>query len=188
MTGAMSLDGVVEGREPVKLVSCSHERHGTGVLQIFNEAILNSTAVYDYRPRTAETIRDWFETKSRGGLPVIGLEDESGLLGFATYGRFRDRPAYKYSVEHSVYIRDDRRRKGLGVVLLSRLIEVARKEDRHVMVGGIDVENAASIALHRKLGFSHAGTIRHAGYKFGRWLDLAFYQLTLDTPTAPVDG
>jgi L-amino acid N-acyltransferase len=189
MTCEMSLGGAVEGRESVRLVSCCYGRHGADILQIFNEAILNSTAVYDYRPRTAETIRDWFETKTRGGLPVIGIEDESGgLLGFASYGRFRDRPAYKYSVEHSVYIRGDRRRKGLGVVLLSKLIDVARKQDRHVMVGGIDVENAASIALHRKLGFSHAGTIRHAGYKFGRWLDLAFYQLILDVPAAPVDG
>jgi L-amino acid N-acyltransferase len=185
----MGRDAAVEGREPVRLVSCSCERHGAGILQIFNEAILNSTAVYDYRPRTAEIIKGWFETKSRNGLPVIGIEDESGgLLGFATYGSFRDRPAYKYSVEHSVYVRGDRRRKGLGVVLLSKLIDVARSQDRHVMVGGIDVENAASIALHRKLGFSHAGTISHAGYKFGRWLDLAFYQLVLDTPAQPVDG
>ena len=182
----MSLDGRVEAREPVSLVSCTYERHGEGILQIFNEAILNSTAVYEYRARTAEVIRSWLESKTRAGLPVIGIEDEvGGLLGFATYGSFRDRPAYKYSVEHSVYVRSDRRRKGLGVALLRKLIDAARRDERHVMIGGIDVDNAASITLHRKLGFSHAGTIRHAGFKFGRWLDLAFYQLTLDTPAHP---
>jgi len=184
----MDLDGSVE-EGSVRHVSCFYERHGAAILQIFNEAILHSTAVYNYRPRSAETIRSWLESKGRAGLPVIGIEGAGGeLLGFATYGSFRDRPAYKYSVEHSVYVRSDRRRKGLGVMLLTALIDAARGQERHVMVGGIDVENAASIALHRKLGFSCAGTIRHAGYKFGRWLDLAFYQLILDTPARPVDG
>jgi len=184
----MGLDDPLAER-PLRHVSCSCERHGESILQIFNEAILHTTAVYDYRPRSSETIRSWLETKHRGGLPVIGIEDEGGeLLGFATYGSFRDRPAYKYSVEHSVYVRSDRRRKGLGAALLTTLVDAARAQDRHVMVGGIDVENVASIALHRKLGFSYSGTIRHAGYKFGRWLDLAFYQLILDTPARPVEG
>ena len=71
---------------------------------------------------------------------------------------------------------------------MKKLIEAALAQERHVMVGGIDVENAVSIALHRKLGFEHAGTIKQAGYKFGRWLDLAFYQLILETPSAPVEG
>jgi len=182
-------DTSIASTESVRLVSCCYERHAEAILQIFNEAILTSTAVYDYEPRTPAFIKDWFEAKSRAGLPVIGTEDPSGgLSGFATYGRFRDRPAYKYCVEHSVYVRSGRRRTGLGGTLLERLIDLAREQDRHVMVGGIDVENSASIALHRRLGFSHAGTIRHAGYKFGRWLDLAFYQLILATPAQPLEG
>lgn len=172
----------------MKLVECSSQRHAEGILRIFNEAILSSTAVYEYRARSREFIDGWFDSKRRGGWPVIGIEDEkAGLLGFGTYGTFRDRPAYKYSVEHSVYIREDRRRMGLGVVLLSNLIDLARKENRHIMIGGIDVDNTASIALHRKLAFTHAGTVRHAGYKFGRWLDLAFYQLILETPADPLE-
>ena len=110
------------------------------------------------------------------------------LLGFATYGTFRAWPAYKYTVEHSVYVKSEHRGKGLGVALMKRLIEHARAQERHVMVGGIDAENAVSVALHRKLGFEHAGTIKQAAYKFGCWLDLAFYQLVLETPSAPVDG
>jgi phosphinothricin acetyltransferase len=91
-------------------------------------------------------------------------------------------------VEHSVYVHKDHRGKGVGRALLGHLIEHARSQQYHVLIGGIDVANAASIALHRTLGFTHAGTIRQAGFKFGRWLDLDFYQLVLDTPAHPEDG
>ena len=173
----------------MNFVSCSHEQHAQAILEIFNDAILNSTALYDYKPRAPESMVGWFKTKEAGGFPVIGIENENNeLMGFASYGTFRAWPAYKYSVEHSVYLKAEHRGKGLGNALMNKLIEAARAHERHVMVGGIDIENAASVALHRKLGFEHAGTIKHAAFKFGRWLDLAFYQLILETPLAPVDG
>lgn len=173
----------------MKFVACTLPAHGQAILDILNEAIRTSTAVYEYVPRTIETMVPWFKAKEAKGYPVIGVEDEAGtLMGFATYGVFRDRPAYKYSVEHSVYVQKDHRGKGLGKALMERLIVAAREQDLHVMVGGIDATNAVSIALHEQLGFVHAGTIRQAGFKFGRWLDLAFYQLTLQTPRDPVDG
>jgi len=132
---------------------------------------------------------EWFANKRRNDLPVIGYEDEQGtLLGFASYGPFRDRPANKYSVEHSVYVHHDCRGMGLGKRLLSELIELASQRDVHVMVGGIDLANEASIALHERLGFEPAGVIREAAYKFGRWLDLAFYQKILATPLQPSEG
>lgn len=169
-------------------VACTLESHGMEILGILNDAIVNSTALYDYKPRTPESMAGWFRTKEQGRYPVIGAVDEDGhLAGFASYGSFRAWPAYKYSVEHSVYIHKDRRGQGLGTTLMQRLIDAARAQDYHVMVGGLDATNAASIALHEKLGFVHAGTIRQAGFKFGRWLDLAFYQLILDTPATPVD-
>ena len=173
----------------MKFVSCTYDRHAAAILAIFNEAILHSTALYDYRPRAPESMVDWFKTREAGGFPVIGLESGSGeLMGFATYGTFRAFPAYKYSVEHSVYVDKNHRHKGCGMQLLQKLIEAAWAQKLHVMVGGIDTQNAASIALHRKLGFEHAGTIRQAGFKFDRWLDLAYYQLILETPQSPVDG
>jgi L-amino acid N-acyltransferase YncA len=173
----------------MKLIDCTEARHALAILDIFNEAIVTSTALYDYKPRVPESMVTWFATKRANGFPVIGLEDEAGtLLGFASYGTFRAWPAYKYSVEHSIYVHKDHRGKGLGRTLLTAIVEAAQARNVHTLIGGIDATNTGSIALHESLGFSHAGTIRQAGFKFGRWLDLAFYQRILDTPAEPVDG
>lgn len=173
----------------MKLVDCNPQRHAAGILAIFNEAIANSTALYDYKPRTGESMVGWFDAKSRGNYPVIGVENDAGeLMGFASYGPFRAWPAYKYTVEHSVYVDARFRGQGAGRMLLGALVLAAGRQDFHVMVGGIDASNAVSIRLHESLGFTACGVIRHAGFKFGRWLDLAFYQLILRTPAAPVDG
>lgn len=170
-------------------VLCTPERHAQAILNILNHAIVHSTALYDYRPRTLENMSTWFAAKAAGNFPVLGLEDSGGaLLGFASYGSFRAWPAYKYTVEHSVYVHPDHRGRGIGERLLLAVIDAAQQQNLHVLVGGIDVQNHASIALHRKLGFTHAGTIQQAGFKFGRWLDLAFYQRILSTPTEPADG
>ena len=172
----------------MKLVYCD-ESYSEQILSILNEAILNSTALYDYQPRPLESIVAWFAAKRKGNYPVIGAVSEAGeWLGFASYGVFRGWPAYKYSVEHSVYVAAPHRGKGIGKRLLERIVEEAGVQEYHVLVGGIDSQNAVSIALHRALGFQHAGTIRQVGFKFGRWLDLDLYQLILKTPLSPVDG
>ena len=174
---------------PRHLVACSLERHAPAILDIFNEAILNSTALYDYQPRAPESMGPWFAAKDKGGFPVIGLEDEGGtLLAFGSYGTFRAWPAYKYTVEHSVYVHKDHRGRGLGREIMQALIAAARQREVHAMIGGIDASNAGSIALHERLGFRHVGTLPQVGFKFGRWLDLSFYQLLLDGPPQPVDG
>lgn len=173
----------------MKLISCTYESHASAILEIFNDVIANSTALYDYRPRSIDSMEPWFKLKINGRFPVIGAVDESNiLLGFASYGTFRAWPAYKYTVEHSVYVHRDHRGHGIGSALMKQLIAAAADQQYHVMVGGIDVANAACIAMHERLGFVHAGTIRQAGFKFGRWLDLAFFQLVLPTPRDPVDG
>jgi L-amino acid N-acyltransferase len=172
----------------VTFVACTHAAHASAILEIFNEAIVHSTALYDYKPRSADSMVGWFTAKEAGRFPVIGAIDEDGqLVGVASYGTFRAWPAYKYSVEHSVYVHKDHRGKGIGIALMQRLIAAAIEQQYHIMVGGIDVSNAGSIALHQKLGFVHAGTIKQAGFKFGRWLDLAFYQLILPTPDVPTE-
>jgi L-amino acid N-acyltransferase len=171
------------------IVRCDLERHAEAILDIFNDAILHSTALYDYQPRTSQTMIAWFDAKLAGRFPVIGIEDSKGvLLGFGSYGSFRSWPAYKYTVEHSVYAHKDHRGRGLGRTIMRELIAAARENDVHAMIGGIDAANTGSIALHERLGFQHVGTLPQVGFKFGRWLDLAFYQLLLDTPTHPIDG
>ncbi|MCX6868517.1 MAG: GNAT family N-acetyltransferase [Verrucomicrobia bacterium] len=172
----------------MQIVHCSHDRHAAQILEIFNDAIVTSTALFDYQPRTADFMVSWFKTKEANRFPAIGFEDAAGkLLGFASYGSFRAWPAYKYSVEHSVYVRKGHRRQGIGRRLMQELITAAQAQDYHLMVGGIEAANTGSIALHASLGFTLAGTIRQAGYKFGRWLDLSFYQLILATPANPSD-
>jgi phosphinothricin acetyltransferase len=171
------------------VVHCSFDRHADAILDIFNEAIANSTALYDYKPRSPQSMGPWFEAKRAGNFPVIGIEGgEGALLAFGSYGTFRGFPAYKYTVEHSVYVHKDHRGRGLGRTVMNALIAAARQNGVHAMIGGIDAANTGSIALHERLGFRHVGTLPEVGFKFGRWLDLAFYQLLLETPRHPVDG
>jgi len=172
----------------MNVIRCDRS-HSQQILAIFNDAILNSTALYDYKPRTETMMTAWFDTKERGNFPVVGLVDENAtLLGFASYGTFRAWPAYKYTVEHSVYVAAAFRGRGLGKVLLGEIIAAAREQQYHVLVGGIDSQNAASIGLHKAFGFEHAGSLSQVGYKFGRWLDLDWYQLILETPSQPDEG
>ena len=173
----------------MKIVQCEPNRHAEAILAIFNDAIVNSTALYDYKPRTREMMDTWFETKAKGKFPVIGIENDADeLMAFGSYGTFRAFPAYKYTVEHSVYVDARFRGRGLGKRMLEEVIAAAQGQGYHVLVGVIDATNSVSIRLHERLGFTHSGTIRQIGYKFGRWLDVAFYQLVLPTPSNPVDG
>ncbi|MBF7682329.1 N-acetyltransferase [Acinetobacter sp. B5B] len=163
-----------------KIVECDAKQHASQILDIFNDAILHSTALYEYEERTLQDIKGWFEHKAQHHFPVLGVENEQGvLMGFASYGAFRHFPANLYTVEHSVYVHQDYRGKGIARQLLSALIQKAKQNGMHTMIGAIDANNVASIALHKKLGFSHAGTVSEVGFKFGSWLDLAFYQLIL---------
>jgi phosphinothricin acetyltransferase len=173
----------------MRVIQCDPKRHAEPILAIFNDAIINSTALYDYKPRTMEMMAGWFDFKAKGKFPVIGIENGGGeLMGFGSYGTFRAFPAYKYTVEHSVYVDARFRRKGIGKRLVQEVIVAAERQGYHILVGVIDAENAVSIGLHERLGFKHCGTIRQAGFKFGRWLDVAFYQLILATPAVPNDG
>jgi phosphinothricin acetyltransferase len=173
----------------MRLVSCTHKRHADAILAIFNDAIVNSTALYDYEPRTKEMMTAWFEVKAKGRFPVIGLENDSGeLMGFASLGTFRAFPAYKYTVEHSVYVDARFRGQGIGKRLLQEIITAAQQQDYHIMIGVIDASNTVSIRLHESLGFTHSGTLRESGFKFNRWLDIVFYQIILPTPAKPCEG
>ena len=150
-----------------------------GILAIYNEVIRNSTAVYSEVQFTSERGATWFDAKAAQGFPCIVARDESGIVGFATFGDFRAWPCYQFSVEHSVHVRSDRRGAGIGRSLVLELIQRASAMGKHVMIAGIDADNAASIGLHKQLGFAVVGHFHEVGFKFGRWLDLKFLERRL---------
>jgi phosphinothricin acetyltransferase len=149
------------------------------ILEIVNHQILHSTSNYDYEPHDFETQKSWFEEKVKRNQPVIVAEFENGTIGYATYGTFREKTGYQFTVEHSVYVAQEFIGKGIGKQLLAELIRLAKEQKYHVMIGAIDAENAGSITFHEKFGFKVVGTIREVGYKFDHWLDLVFMQLIL---------
>jgi len=149
------------------------------ILAIYNEVIRNSTAVYTDVELTAERGEAWYDAKIASGFPLMVARDASGITGFASFGEFRAWPCYRHSVEHSVHIRTDRRGLGIGRHLVSELMNRASAMHKHVMIAGIDADNAASIHLHRSSGFTTVGHFNEVGFKFGRWLDLVFLQCIL---------
>jgi phosphinothricin acetyltransferase len=172
----------------MKIISLTRE-YANEVLDIFNDAILNSTALYDYKVWTEDIIESWFETKKLNNFPIIGLvDDDNNLVGFGSYGTFRIRPAYKYTIENSLYVHKDHRGKGYGKILLNEIIKNATSQNYHCIIGVIDSANKVSVELHKSFGFELSGTFKQVGYKFGKWLDADFYQLILPTPLEPKDG
>lgn len=155
------------------------------ILEIFNHAILHSTAVYSYEPYTPDQMEAWFDEKQAHHFPVFVSTLENQVTGFVTYGTFRLRPAYKYSMEHSIYVHPNYRQQGIAKMLMKQIIETAIEADLHTLIGGIDAENTISIHFHNDFGFKEVGNLKQVGYKFGKWLDLVFMQLILPTPQSP---
>ena len=149
------------------------------ILDIINHNILHSTSLYDYSVRSFEQQKAILEEKIQKGFPVIVAENKGEVLGFGMYSEFRFREAYQFTVEHSVYVAENQLGKGIGKLLLSELIVLAKAQKLHTMIGVIDSENENSIAFHEQFGFKIVGTIKESGYKFDRWLDSVFMQLLL---------
>lgn len=154
------------------------------MLAIYNDAVLTTTAVYDYIPRSREQQMAWFKAKQEQGLPVLVAEDDGAVAGFASYGPFRPWPAYLHSVENSLYVAPEQRGRGIGSLLLPALIKRAAERGLHTMIAGIDASNEASLRLHARFGFKRVAQFREVGWKFERWLDLAFLQLMLPKAAA----
>jgi L-amino acid N-acyltransferase YncA len=146
------------------------------ILAIYNDAVVHTTATYDYEPRTLDAQRQWFEAKRAQSFPVlVGLEADV-VSGFASYGPFRPWAAYLYTVENSVYVAPERRGRGVGTAVLGPLLEIARSRGFHAMVAGIDATNEPSLKLHAKFGFEKVAHFHEVGWKFERWLDLVFLE------------
>ena len=157
-------------------ISDATEADLAGLLGIYNDVIANSTAIYSDVPVTLEERRQWWRSRTAQGYPVLAARDAHGVAGFATFGDFRAWPGYRFTVEHSVHVRANGRGQGVGTLLVQALLPRAATLGKHVMMAGVDADNAASIRFHERLGFARSGHLREVGYKFGRWLDLVFLQ------------
>ncbi|WP_320815008.1 N-acetyltransferase family protein [Flavobacterium sp.] len=150
------------------------------ILEVINFNILNSTALYDYTIRTLEQQTEMLKEKVDRNFPVIVAVLDEKVVGFGYYSDFRFREAYKYTVEHSVYVNKDFQGMKIGHLLMEELIEMAKKQKLHTMIAVIDSENQSSVKFHEKYGFKTVGIIKESGYKFDRWLDSVFMQLILE--------
>jgi phosphinothricin acetyltransferase len=151
-----------------------------GILRIYNDAVVNTTAIWNDQPSTLESRVAWLGERQQSGYPVVVAADGSNIVGYASFGAFRPWDGYRHTVEHSVYVDGAARRMGIGYALMDRLVARARGMGKHVMVAGIEATNEPSLRLHARLGFIQAGHLRSVGRKFDRWLDLIFMQLMLE--------
>ncbi len=154
-------------------------------LDIYNELIESSTVAWTERPQTLDERRAWFAEQRRRGFPTLVAVDGPEVVGMTSYGDFRDSvhwPGYRFTAEHSIHVRDDRRRDGIGRFLMHELIARARRNNIHALVAGIDSDNIDSIRFHEQLGFVEVAWMPEIGHKFGRWLDLVLMQRLLEVP------
>jgi phosphinothricin acetyltransferase len=160
-------------------------RHAThdnlpGILEIYNEAVANTTASYDYEPRTLEHRIAWFDDHVKDNFPVFVALNEAGrVTGWSALNRYRDRLGYQFTAENSVYVAADLRGKGIGRLLMRPLVDTARQRGLHAILAGIDAENQSSIRLHASFGFLKVAHFKQVGFKFGRWLDVVYMELLL---------
>ena len=161
------------------IIRMATENDLQSMLDIYNEIIMNNTAIFQYDMHTLQQRKEWFAQKKKENYPVFVAEQNNTVVGFSTFGQFRNWQAYQYSVENSVYVKADCRGKGIGKLLLQPLIDVAKERQLHTIIAGIVADNEASIALHKQFGFVEVAHFKEVGYKFNKWLDLKFLQLML---------
>ena len=162
------------------IVRDAGEAELAGILTIYNYAVAHTTAIWNDVLVDLDNRREWWRGRVEAGFPVlVAVDDEGMVLGYASYGPFRPFDGYRQTVEHSVYVAEAARRRGVATALLAALEARARAAGMHVIVGGIAADNEASLDLHRRLGFSETGRLPEVGQKFGRWLDLVFMQKRL---------
>jgi phosphinothricin acetyltransferase len=145
---------------------------------IYNDAVADTTAIWNDRQVDIENRRLWLEDRTGQGFPVLVAADGTETVGYATFGPFRPHDGYRHSVENSIYVAKKKRGQGIAAALMPPLLDAAKALGVHAMIAGIEAENHASIRLHEKFGFREVGRLPEVGRKFDRWLDLVFMQKT----------
>ena len=151
------------------------------LLAIYNDVSAPTTAIYSEQPTTLDDRVSWWRARVAQGYPVLVATEQDRVVGFASFGDFRAWPGYRFTVEHSVHVRADRRGNGVGTALMKPLLIRASALGKHVMVAGVDADNQPSLRFHERLGFVRVAHFHQVGFKFGRWLDLIFLQRLLES-------
>ncbi len=157
------------------------------IQSIYAHHVLTGSGTFEEEPPSVEEMTERFRKVASAGWPWLVATDATGVLGYAYYTQFRDRSAYRYCVEDSVYVREDVRGQGVGKALVAQLIEAATAAGVRQMIAVIgDSENVGSVGVHASLGFQMVGTMRAIGLKFGRWVDVVTMQRSLGKGDADV--
>ena len=153
------------------------------ISEIYNHAVLTTTASYDDVPEPLAVREAWFLDHKLAGYPVLVAEtreEPPRVVAWGSLGEFRHKTGYRYTVENSIYVAEEARGAGIGKAMLAALIDEGRRMKMHLIVAGVDSEAAVSLHLHERAGFVKVGYIPEVGQKFGRWLDVVFLTLRLD--------
>jgi len=162
------------------------ERDLQAILDIYNDVIINTTAVYSEKPHTLQMRSDWYHDRVNNSFPVFVAEANGQVAGFSSFGHFRVWPCYRYTIEVSVYVERSFRGKGISKKLLAALIDRARQMNIHAIIAGISADNEISVKLHQSFGFTEVAHFKEVGYKFNRWLDLKFFELIIENSPGPI--
>ncbi len=147
---------------------------------IYAHHVLHGTGTFEEIPPSVEEMTGRFTAGTSRGWPWLVATDTSGVLGYGYYAQIRDRTAYRFTAEDSIYVREDVRGQGVGKALVAQLLETAAQAGFRQMIAVIgDSENIGSVGMHASLGFQHVGVLRATGLKFGRWLDTVYMQKPL---------
>ncbi len=152
------------------------------ITAIYNEVVANSTAIYNDRPATREERIGWWRSRQEQGYPVLVAAGSNSIAGFGSFGDFRSWPGYRFTVEGTIHVHTSSRGQGVGTELLKALISRATELRKHVMIAGVDAENAASLRFLEGFGFERVAHLREVGFKFNRFLDLIFLEYWLTPP------
>lgn len=149
------------------------------ILEIYNDAVRNLAATFDLEEKTLEERMEWFSHYG-GAYPLIVAEIDGKVAGYSSLSKFREKEAYKSTVELSLYIAPDCRGRGLGKALMEEILKLAKQNGFHTVISGITSGNEVSVRLHEQFSFDYIGNFREVGKKFGVWQDVLFYQLLLE--------
>jgi phosphinothricin acetyltransferase len=163
-------------------IRTANESDLVAINNIYNHYVLHSTCTYQEEPETLEDRRRWLNHHG-GKHPVIVAEADRQVVGWGSLSAYHPRSAYRHTVENSIYVHHQHHRRGIGSLLLQELIVHARSLGHRAIIAGIDEEQTASVALHTKFDFERVGHLKQVGFKFDRWLDVIYMELSLECPT-----